>query len=327
MVLSQAAVERHLPLADCLPIVDRVLREVAAGNASQPVRTRFAPSELRGALGMMPGYLRESGALGIKVVAVFEGNFSRGLPSHRGALLLFDSTDGALKGIFDAGTLTAVRTAAASAVATRALAVPNAERLAILGYGEQALAHVDAMRLVRPVRQVRVWGRSAAKAIEFAARVESRHAIDAKAVATAEAAVADAQIVCTTTAAKEPIFHGEAVEAGCHVNLVGSSFPDAREVDSLLVARSRFFADDTAMVEALGGEFRQAISDSSVSSSHLLGSIGEVLDGTLDGRMSASDITVFKSVGLIAEDLAAATHLFARGMRGDLDSTVTWIDF
>ena len=325
--MSHASVHRHLALADCIPIVESALREVAAGGTEQPVRTRFAPAHVQGAVGLMPGYIRESRALGVKVVSVFEGNFSRGLPSHRGALLLFDADDGALKGIFDAGAVTAVRTAAASAVATRALAIQGADRLAILGYGEQALAHVDAMLLVRPVRQIRIWGRSSAKAAEFAAQIAARHAIDARAAATAEAAVSDAQIVCTTTAAKQPILHGDAVADGCHVNLVGSSFPDAREADTRLVIRSRFFADDTAMVMALGGEFREALADSSVRLEHLLGSIGEVLNGTIPGRLLASDITVFKSVGLIAEDLSVATHLLARGSQGTADRSVTWVDF
>ena len=128
MILSQASVHRLLSLADCIPIVESALREVAAGRTAQPVRTRLAPPGVQGALGLMPGYMQRSRTLGVKVVSVFEGNFSRGLPSHRGALLLFDADDGALKGIFDAGAVTAVRTAAASAVATRALAAPDAER-------------------------------------------------------------------------------------------------------------------------------------------------------------------------------------------------------
>ena len=327
MVLSDAAVRQQLPLADCLPLIDQALRDVALGKAAQPVRTRLAPPHIGGALGLMPGYLEPCAALGVKAVTVFEGNFSRGLASHRGALLLFDPQDGALQGVFDAGAITSIRTAAASAVATRALASPDAERLAILGYGEQALAHIDAMVLVRPIRQVRVWGRSTARALEFAKLVTDRHSIDAHPATTVASAVADAQIICTTTAAREPILGGDMVPAGCHVNLVGSSFPDAREVDSHLVARSRFFADDVPMVEALGGEWRAALADSSVGPQHLLGSIGEVLNGTLYGRLRATDLTVFKSVGLIAEDLAAAAHLYARGTRTTADPSVTWIDF
>src|ERR1700722_13775184 len=325
MVLSRAAVLRHLSIADCIPIIDRALRDISAGGAIQPVRTRISPPGVAGALGLMPGYIRESRALGIKVVTVFEDNFGRGLPSHRGAVLLFDAADGALKGIFDAGAVTAVRTAAASAVATRALAAAGAERLSILGYGEQATAHVEAMLLVRSIRQVRVWGRSSAKATEFAARMATRHAIDARAESTVNAAVAEAQIICTTTAAREPILCGDAVAAGCHVNLVGSSFPDAREADSLLVARSRFFVDDRKMVEALGGEFGAALTDGSVDAAHLLGEIGEVLNGTVAGRRYASDLTVFKSVGVIAEDLAAATHLYAAARDAARDD-VAWID-
>jgi ornithine cyclodeaminase/alanine dehydrogenase-like protein (mu-crystallin family) len=326
LVLSRESVLRHLSIADCIPIIDRALRDVASGGAIQPIRTRLAPPDLQGALGVMPGYVREARAFGIKVVAVFESNFVKGLPSHRGAVLLFDASDGALKGIFDAGAVTAVRTAAASAVATRALANPEAQRLAVLGYGEQALAHVEAMLLVRPVRRVTVWGRSSAKATEFAAKIGSLHGVEARAESSADAAVAGAEIICTTTAAKEPILQGDAISAGCHVNLVGSSFPDAREVDGEVVARSRFFADDKAMVEALGGEFREAVANSRVHSTHLLGSIGDVLNGAIQGRRNSLDITVFKSVGLIAEDLAAVTHLYATTADDTSDRSVAWVD-
>jgi len=326
IVLSRAAVFRHLPMATCIPIVERALRDVAAGRAIQPIRTRISPPDIQGVLGMMPGYLGTSRTLGIKVVTVFEGNFARNRPSHGGAILVFDAEDGALKGIIDAGAVTAIRTAAASAVATRALALPQAERLAILGYGEQAHVHAEAMLLVRPIRYAAVWGRSSAKAAEFAATLAARHSIDARAEATVAAAVAGAQIICTTTAAKEPILHGKEVAAGCHVNLVGSSFPDAREVDTDLVARGLLFADDRPMVEALAGELRAAIAESAVTSDHLLGTIGEVLNGSVAGRRSASDVTIFKSVGLIAEDLAAASYLLETAAADTADDSITRID-
>lgn len=326
MALSRAQVFRYLSIADCTALMDRALRSVSAGQTLQPVRTRMAPPTVPGALGLMPGYSSDPRALGIKVVSVFEGNFAKGLPSHRGVVLLFDADDGALKGIFDAGAITAVRTAAASAAATAALAVAGAERLAILGYGEQALAHVEAMLLVRPVREVTLWGRSEMKAAEFAARIAELHSIDARAEATVEKAVADSQIICTVTAAREPILRGDAVPAGCHVNLVGSSFPDAREADSRLVARSRFFVDSRSMAEALGGELIEAVRDGSIESAHLLGEIGDVLNGTMIGRRHESDVTVFKSLGLIAEDLFAATFLYDAVMRDPTNASCSWID-
>ena len=289
-----------LQASECVALMDAVLRGVSNGGAVQPIRTRITPAGVPGALGIMPGFIAEPRALGIKVVTVFEANFAKGIPSHQGAVLLFDADEGALQGMFDAGAITAVRTAAASAVATRALANTHAHTLAILGYGEQATRHVEAMLLVRPIRLVRIWGRSQTRAMEFAARVADVHGIDAHAELTVDAAVAGADIICTITAARKPVLYGASVPSGCHVNLVGSSFPDAREVDSALVARSRFFVDCRPMVEALGGEIHQAIEEGSITEGHILGEIGEVLANRIPGRQSATDVTVFKSVGLIA---------------------------
>lgn len=311
----------------CIELMDSTLREVSDGGALQPVRSRLAPPGVAGALGIMPGFIHEPRALGIKAVTVFDGNFAKGRPSHQGAMLLFDAETGDLRGIFDAGAITAVRTAAASAVATRALSRADAQSLAILGYGEQAMRHAEAMLLVRPIDHVAVWGRNPARAAACAAQVAVQHSIQALPQSSAAAAVQEADIICTTTATRVPILRGESVPAGCHLNLVGSSFPDAREVDSELVARSSFFVDSRPMVEALGGEIRQALEEQSVSPRHILGEIGEVLAQRIPGRRFPGEITVFKSVGLIAEDLTVAAHLLESAGSARGRDVATWIDF
>lgn len=327
LILNRQQVLRLLRPSECLALMDAAFRAVSDGGAVQPIRTRITPGSVPGALGIMPGFIDRPRALGIKVVTVFEGNFARGVPSHQGAVLLFDADEGALRGIFDAGAITAVRTAAASAVATRELARTQAQTLTILGYGEQAIRHVEAMLLVRPIRHVRIWGRSQTRAVEFAALVADLHGIDARAEQTVEAAVAGVDIICTTTAARTPVLRGASVPSGCHVNLVGSSFPDAREVDSALIARSRFFVDCRPMVEALGGEVHQAIEEGSITEGHIMGEIGEVLANRIRGRQTESDITVFKSVGLIAEDLAVAVHLYQLASGTQEAGTVTRVEF
>lgn len=316
-----------LQASECIALMDAVLRGVSNGGAVQPIRSRITPATVPGALGIMPGFINEPRALGIKVVTVFEANFAKGVPSHQGAVLLFDADEGALQGMFDAGAITAVRTAAASAVATRALANTRAQTLAVLGYGEQAARHVEAMLLVRPIRLVTIWGRSQTRAVEFAAHLAAVHGIDARAELTVDAAIAGADIICTTTAARTPVLYGASVQRGCHINLVGSSFPDSREVDSALVARSRFFVDSRPMVEALGGEIRKAIEEGLITKDHIIGEIGEVLTNRVPGRQSSTDVTVFKSVGLIAEDLAVAVHLYHLASAAETVSGMTWLDF
>lgn len=254
------------------------------------------------AFGVMPGAL-DAGPFGAKLVSVFPGNVARGGMSHQGLIAMFDRETGAPAAVVDAGEVTAIRTAAASAAATQALALADADHLAVLGTGEQAQRHILAIRAVRPLQRVTIWGRDARKAAALAEELGCEVATSVR------EAVAAAGIICTVTAAPEPILSASDVRAGAHINAVGSSRAGPAEIATDLVARSRFFADHRAGVLNQGAEFLRAKAEGLVDDHHVLGEIGEVFAGTLAGRTSAQDVTLYKSLGSIVQDLACAAWL------------------
>jgi ornithine cyclodeaminase len=223
---------------------------------------------------------------------------------------LFEPETGAPVCVLDVGEITAIRTAAASAVATEVLARADATHLAILGYGEQAATHARALRKVRPIQAVRVWGRSADQAQAFCERMSTELGVAFSNAATAQDAVRDADIVCTVTAAREPILEGAWIRPGTHINLVGSGFAGPVEVDSELVVRSRFIADSREGVLRQGAEFLRAKEAGLIDDGHIVAEIGQVLAGEVVGRRSAADITVYKSLGHVVQDLASAWALY-----------------
>ncbi|HEY0413769.1 MAG TPA: ornithine cyclodeaminase family protein [Allosphingosinicella sp.] len=303
LVISRDEVARHLAYAACIPLMREAMIALSQGRTRQLLR---AILDLDGgrAFGSMPGAL-DAGAFGAKLISVFPAAAS-GAPSHQGVVALFDPRTGAPAAIVDASELTGIRTAAASAAATDALARADSRRLAILGTGEQALRHIEAIRAVRPIEAVTIWGRSPEKAEALAAR------IGGTAAASAEQAVAEADIVCTVTASAEPILLGRWVRPGTHLNLVGSSRAGPAEVDSDLVRRARLFADHEEGVRRQGAEFLRAIEEGAVGEGHLLGEIGDVFAGTLAGRTSPADVTAYKSLGSIVQDLAAGWYLYEK---------------
>jgi len=315
LTVSAEEVERCLPYDECIPLMREAMIALSQGRTRQLLRHILDLSEGR-AFGSMLGAMLDDGTFGAKLVSVYPENFAKGGHSHQGVVLLFDGATGAPSAALEAGTITAIRTAAASAAATDALARTGARRLAILGYGEQAWRHVEAIRVVRDIEQVTVWGRSAERAEAFASRVQE-NGLAATAMSDARQAVAEADIVCTVTASPEPILLGEWVADGTHVNAVGSSRAGPAEIDNDLVVRSRFFADHREGVLAQGAEFLRARAAGRVDDSHVLGEIGEVMAGTLEGRRSERDVTIYKSLGNIAQDLAAARHIVARLGRED----------
>ncbi|HUI60953.1 MAG TPA: ornithine cyclodeaminase family protein [Steroidobacteraceae bacterium] len=318
LIVGGADVRRALPMSDCIEAVDKAMRAYSSGAADVPLRTIMTLPGGRDFFGVMPGYLGEPASLGAKVLTVYPDNPARGLPSHVGMVLLFDVQRGIPLAVMDAAEITAIRTAAASAVATRALARRDACHLAILGTGEQAATHLEAMAVVRKLRSVRIWGRSMDKAQSFAAAQGPRHSIRIDVCKTADAAVEGADIVCTVTAAREPVLSGSRLEPGAHVNLVGASRANAREADDDVVTRSRYFVDSRVSARAEAGELRHALEAGLVAESHVLGEIGEVLAGRLAGRTADHDITVYKSHGIAVQDLAAAHVIHARAMRDGL---------
>ena len=226
----------------------------------------------------------------------------------QGCILLFDRETGAPAALVEGASVTAIRTAAASGAATRALAQEDASVLALLGYGMQAETHLEAMRCVRPVREVRVWGPSLEKASRFAA-AHTDNDVAVSAVATAREAVSGADLVCAVSAASEPIIDGRRLAKGCHVNLVGSHSPKTREADGETMGRARVFTEITAFAMKEAGDILLAIEEGFLTEDDLAGEIGAVIDGTIAGRRGEDEITVYKSLGNVAQDLAAAHYI------------------
>lgn len=315
LIVGGADVRRALPMSDCIEAVERAMRALARGGANVPLRTILTLPGGRNFFGVMPGYLEDPQSLGAKILTVYPQNPQLGLASHIGVVVLFDVRKGIPIAIMDAAEITAIRTAAASAVATRALARPDAAHLAILGTGEQAVTHLEAIAKVRSLRTIRIWGRSAEKAQLLAKEAGARLSLRIDVCKTADAAVEGADVVCAVTAAHEPVLHGASLSRGAHVNLVGSSRLTAREADDDVVTRSRFFVDSRTSARAEAGELRHAMDAGLVTESHVLGEIGEVLNGNVSGRIAIEDITVYKSLGIAAQDLAAAHAVYERAVR------------
>jgi ornithine cyclodeaminase len=314
-VIDREEVARRLSYEVCIPIIRQAMIAFSRGETGQLLRS-IIPLAHGNLFGVMPGTLGEAAAFGAKLISVYPGNFNRGRPSHQGLVVLFEPESGAPVCVVDAGEITAIRTAAASAVATDALARTDARRLAILGYGEQAAAHARALLKVRPLVAVTVWGRSPERARSFCARMGAELGISFVSATTAQQAVGEADIVCTVTAAREPVLQGEWVRPGTHVNVVGSGMAGPAEVDTDLVARSRFVVDSREGVLAQGAEFLRAKQAGAVDDSHIVAEIGQVLAGEVAGRRSASEITVYKSLGHIVQDLASAWALYRGCLTG-----------
>ena len=308
--IDQAEVRAGLTYAVCIPLMRRAMTAFSNGETRQLLRAIIPLAEGR-AFGVMPGALGEASAFGAKLVSVFPENFARGRQSHQGVVVLFDGESGAPVCVAHAGEITAIRTAAASAAATDALARPEAHRLAILGYGEQAATHARALAHVRPLSAIIVWGRSPERAAAFAARMAAELGLPVSSAADVEAAVAQADIVCTVTPSREPVLEGRWVAPGTHVNVVGSSYAGPVEIDVDLVARARFVADSREGVLAQGAEFLAAIAAGRVGEDHLVAEIGEVFAGRVAGRRSPDEVTLYKSLGHVVQDLAAVSALYA----------------
>ena len=306
IVIPAADVDRVLPMHECIEVMDRVLRTLARGEAQLPLRSMLKLPDGSGLLGLMPAVLADPPVMGLKVVSVMPGNHGTELDAHQGAVMIFETRRGQPLAIIDATSVTRIRTGAVSGVATRALARADAGDLALLGSGTQAISHLEAMACVRRLRRVRVWSPDAARARSFAEREGARRGLRVEVAASAELAVRDADLICTTTSAREPILRGEWIAAGAHVNAVGACFPHTRELDTDAVRRSRMIVDrrESALHEA--GEFLIPRAEGAITDAHIRGELGEVLLGRVAGREQPADVTLFKSLGIAVEDLAAA---------------------
>lgn len=315
IVLSQSDVERLLPTRACIEVMASTLASLARGEAILPLRTVIRIPQSADAFGVMPAYLASPKTIGAKVVTVYPGNHGTALDSHQGAVLLFDADTGSLAALLDATAITTIRTAAVSAVATRVLARENASRLAIIGSGVQARAHIEAICAVRPITSLRVWSRNAEHARRLADAARNDFHLDASVATTGRDAVRDADIVCTVTSATEPVLCGDWLSPGTHVNAVGACTPNARELDSAAVVHSRLYVDRRESALKEPGDILVPLQDGEIGPEHVVAELGELLIGRGVGRRDDGEITLFKSLGLAIEDLAAASHVYAQATR------------
>jgi ornithine cyclodeaminase len=324
LILNQSEVVQLLPMSECMTVMVDALKALARGEAVQPLRTKMWLPEKMGLLGVMPGYLGLPKAMGIKIVSIFPSNQNTEFDSHPGAVLLFDSEHGQLLSLMDASSITAIRTAAVSGVATQLLARDEASELAILGSGVQAETHLEAVLLTRSIKRVRVWSRNFENAEKFVARAAQKHKIEIIAAQTAQDAVTGAEIICTVTASTQPVLKGDWLTPGTHINAVGSSTANARELDTAALLKSKLFVDRRESTLNEAGDFLIAKEAGAVGNDHIRGEIGEILIGKIQGRTSASEITLFKSLGLAIEDVASAHYVYTKARESKRGS---WVDF
>jgi ornithine cyclodeaminase len=312
LIVNQAEVPRLLPMKECVDVMARAFAALARGETDMPLRQILWLAEKRGALGLMPAHLTSHASLGVKAVTFFPRNEGTELDSHQGAVLLFETGRGRLLAVIDATSLTSVRTAAVSGLATRLLARPEASQLALVGSGVEARTHLEAMLAVRTIKRIRVASKTFENAKSFADRESKRHGVTITPCRSVEEAVAGADIVCTVTSAREPVVQGAWLAPGTHVNAVGSSVATSRELDSAAVARARLFVDHRESTLAEAGDFLIARAEGAVDDTHILGHLGQIVTQQIPGRQSPTEITLFKSVGLAIEDVAAAQHIYSK---------------
>jgi ornithine cyclodeaminase len=311
LILGEADVARLLPMDECVEVMAEALAALERGEMHQPLRFVVRPPDAAGLLGLMPAHRAGAeAAFGLKAVCVMPGNPARGLDAHQGVVLLSDGETGEVRAVVNASAITAIRTAAVSAVATRLLAREDARELAILGAGVQARSHLEAMAVVRSFETARIWSRTAEHAQALADEFSAPVPIEA--VGSAEDAVRGADVVCTTTSSREPILRRAWLGDGVHVNAVGSSIPTTRELDTETMAAAALFVDRRESTVNEAGDFLFAQREGAIGPEHIRAELGQLLAGTAEGRTSPDDLTVFKSLGLAVEDLAAAEHLYRR---------------
>ncbi len=330
LVLGHDDVRALLPMAECIALMRQTLAALARGDGLQPLRAVVRPPGLAGFMVLMPGAIGrpaatdEPVALGAKVLGIFPGNPALGKDAHQGLVLLLDPGTGELQAILDASAITEIRTAAVSAVATDALARPEASRLTVIGAGVQARAHVAAIASIRQLSAVRIVGRDPDRARSLAAATADELGLPVTARESPADAVHQADIVVTATSSAQPVLRREWVADGAHINAVGACVPTARELDTATVAAARIFVDRRESAHAEAGDLVIAEAEAGLGQEHIVAELGEVLIDAAPGRRDADEITVFESLGLAVEDLTAAAFVRARAIASGRGTVVPW---
>jgi ornithine cyclodeaminase/alanine dehydrogenase-like protein (mu-crystallin family) len=323
LMLTHDEVKELLPISECIPLMAEALISFAKGKSSQPLRMIFRPPEALGLMSLMPSYRSDAfPVFGLKAVCVFPGNPAKGKDTHQGAVILFSFETGEPLAIESASAITAVRTAAVSAVAIDLLARRDAGVLAIIGAGIQGRAHLEAINHVRDLTGVRVADKMTERTQKFVEEMGPRYSFPIRPMASVEAAVKEADILVTVTNSSEPVIRRDWIAAGTHINAVGACVPSAREIDSQTMASSKLFVDKRESTLQEAGDYLLALKEGAIGPDHIQAEIGEVLIGAKPGRKSNEEITLFKSLGLAIEDLAAAEYAYRKALEKNLGTRV-----
>ena len=313
LILSGSDVRELLSYAECAEVMRSALAGFARGEIEQPLRSVVRPAGAAGFQVLMPSYNRDAG-YGLKALCITPANPSRGLDAHQGGVMLYTADTGEPAALINASALTEIRTAAVSAVATGLLARPDATVAAIIGTGVQAAAHARALAATTVLSEVRLGGRSAARASSVAAGLAGELGVPVTAAASVEEALDGAGIVVTATASATPVIAREWLAPGAHVNAVGACVPSDREIDTATMAAAALFADSRESLQNEAGDYLLAVKDGAVVGP-ARATLGELLTGTGEGRRDEQEITLFESLGLAAEDLMAASFVYQKAVR------------
>ena len=322
LVISEREVKRLVDAEELIQALEQAHIQYSTGKAVMPVRLVVPLPQIEGRITSMPGYLDRDKALGMKVVTYFQKNPERDLPAILATIMLFSSETGKIIAIMDGSHITAIRTACASAMATKVLANPETPVLGILGAGVQARAHIQALSCVRKLERIKVYSPSGTSAAHIKRDLEAQIAATIEISSSAEQAVRDSDLVLTVSTAKEPIIKPEWVKPGAHINAVGSHRPDLREIDSATLARARIVVDSHEAVMAECGDILLALKENAITEKNIDAEIGEVLAGSKTGRSSPEEITLYKSVGVAIQDIATANLVYQKALQQKVGTEV-----
>jgi ornithine cyclodeaminase len=325
LILDHKQVVGSLPMSKCIDVMEEALESLARGQVYLPLRTMVRPPNAAGMMALMPAY-RSNGnaAYGVKVICIFPQNLAKGKDAHQGSVLLFSGESGELLAVVNASAVTAIRTAAVSALATRLLAKSSANDLAIIGAGLQGRMHLAAIAEVRSIKRVRVADVVLERAVKFATEMSASYSFPIEAVGSIENAVRDADIIVTVTTSGTSVLQRDWISEGAHINAVGACTPRAREIDTATVAASKLYVDSRESTLHESGDYLLAAGEGAIGPDHIRAELGELLNGTARGRSSDRDITLFKALGLAIEDLATVEYLYCHAKE---ERFGTWIDF
>ena len=311
-------------MEECITVMENIFIQLEEDQAFNPLRSAMLIPGENGLLSMMPGYVNKQDIMGVKSVSVYPENANIGLESHQGSVTLFNALNGTPLAIMDAGQITAIRTAAVSGLATRILAKKNSKILAILGSGIQARTHIEAMTTILNLEEIRVWSKNKKNAKRLVEEQRKKYAIPFRPFDTVNEAIYNADIICTTTAAVEPILQGKYLMQGVHINAVGSSVRNTRELDGFAIKLSKLYVDKIESTINESGDFLMAKQEGTIDDNHIIGTLGEILTKQKKGRKNINDITLFKSLGLAVEDIATAFFIYDKYVKSNKGN---WVEF